>query len=216
MASEARTRPRKRPSQDRAVRTVDAILEATAHILRENGADGLSTNRVAKRAGVSIGSLYQYFPNKTALMVELARQHSSEQVAAVAAHLAEKGTSGTIEEVVRRFIDATVSVHRADPALHLALTSEVLLRGEGVALQDHARARELVAAFIRMRSDVEVADPEMTAWVLVTAVESAVHMALFEDAGEMGFEQAEVSRLDDPAFTEALVAMCVRTLGVRS
>lgn len=195
-------KPRKNPSQDRAKRTVDAILQATAHILREEGADGLSTNKVAKRAGVSIGSLYQYFPNKTSLILALATEHSGEQVRQVAGFIGSLGTA-TVAEAARKFVDATVTVHRQDPQLHLALTSETLVRGLGRALQDHARAKELIAAWIRTRSDVDVEDPDLTAWLLVTAVESAVHMALFEDP----------SRLDDPAFSDGLVQMVTRTLG---
>mgnify|MGYP003597153915 FL=1 len=67
--------PRKEPKQSRARVTVEAILEATAHILTEGGYDALTTNHVAKRAGVSIGSLYQYYPSKEALVGELMDRH---------------------------------------------------------------------------------------------------------------------------------------------
>ena len=63
--------PRKRPRQRRAVATVDAICEAAARILEDHGADALNTNAVAERAGVSVGSLYQYFPGKEAILAEL-------------------------------------------------------------------------------------------------------------------------------------------------
>ncbi|MEZ4316830.1 MAG: TetR/AcrR family transcriptional regulator [Myxococcota bacterium] len=179
-------------------------MQATAHILREEGAEGLSTNKVAKRAGVSIGSLYQYFPNKNSLILALATQHSDDQVREVAENIGLL-FGASIHEAARRFVEATVSVHRQDPRLHLAITSEILVRGLGRALQDHARARELIAAWLRTRDDVDVDDPDMTAWMLVTAVESAVHMALFEDP----------DKLDDPAFTDAIVQMVVRTLGAR-
>ena len=67
-------RPRKQPSQERSAFTVDAILEATVHIL-EHAKDGqFTTKQVAERSGVSIGSLYQYFPNKQALVAELVRR----------------------------------------------------------------------------------------------------------------------------------------------
>jgi len=64
MSRKPRTTPRKLPQQDRSKVTVEAILTAAAHILTEHGYDNTSTNRIAERAGVSIGSLYQYFPNK--------------------------------------------------------------------------------------------------------------------------------------------------------
>lgn len=65
------TKPRKRPVQDRAKRTVEAMVEATAHILSTDGPDALSTNRIAEVAGVSIGSLYQYFPSKESVVASL-------------------------------------------------------------------------------------------------------------------------------------------------
>src|SRR5687767_9201431 len=69
------TRVRKTASQARSRATVDAILRATAHILVREGYDHLTTNRVADRAGVSIGSLYQYFPGKEALVKALLDRH---------------------------------------------------------------------------------------------------------------------------------------------
>jgi len=63
------------PQQDRSKVTVDAILTATARILTQEGYDRATTNRIAELAGVSIGSLYQYFPSKEALVTSLAEQH---------------------------------------------------------------------------------------------------------------------------------------------
>lgn len=71
----ALTKPRKRPTQARAQVTVEAILRACAHILGAEGYDAVTTNRVAARAGVSIGSLYQYFPSKEAMVAELVDRH---------------------------------------------------------------------------------------------------------------------------------------------
>lgn len=68
-----RLEPRKRPHQQRSAATVDAILEA-ARILERKGLDALTTNAVAELAGVSIGSLYQYFPGKAAILAELIRR----------------------------------------------------------------------------------------------------------------------------------------------
>ena len=66
MPDTAPAKPRKSPAQSRSRATVEAILDAAAHILLTQGIGAASTNRIAGKAGVSIGSLYQYFPNKTA------------------------------------------------------------------------------------------------------------------------------------------------------
>src|SRR6185436_5530527 len=71
-------RPRKRPSQARSHATVDAIVDAAARVLVAGGYGSFTTNRVAARAGVSVGSLYQYFPNKEALLAELKARHIAE------------------------------------------------------------------------------------------------------------------------------------------
>lgn len=81
------TSPRKLPQQDRSRMTVEAILEATTHILTEEGYDKANTNRIAERAGISIDSLYQYFPNKESLMAASMAQHSNEIAALVESKL---------------------------------------------------------------------------------------------------------------------------------
>src|SRR5579864_4857779 len=78
MARHAATTPRKLPSQKRSQDTVAALLEATARVLERDGFDRASTNRIAEAAGVSIGSLYQYFPSKEALVAALVERHMAE------------------------------------------------------------------------------------------------------------------------------------------
>src|ERR1700727_158166 len=73
-----RLTPRKAAKQARAQATVDAIVEAAAQVFESLGYAAATTNRIAERAGVSIGSLYQYFPNKDAILVALARRHLAE------------------------------------------------------------------------------------------------------------------------------------------
>ena len=79
---QATVQPRKKPAQARSRATVEAILEAATRILRDQGLADLTTNRVAERAGVSVGSLYQYFPSREAILAELVRRLRREYVAA--------------------------------------------------------------------------------------------------------------------------------------
>src|SRR5881394_3122602 len=76
MGAQVRTNPRKLPRQERARATIDALLTATAHVLVKEGFDRASTNRIAEAAGVSVGSLYQYFPSKEALVAALVERHT--------------------------------------------------------------------------------------------------------------------------------------------
>src|SRR3569832_1710302 len=75
MARKPLTKPRKKASQERSRATVDVLVEATARVLVKEGFDRASTNRIAEQAGVSIGSLYQYFPSKEALVAALVERH---------------------------------------------------------------------------------------------------------------------------------------------
>lgn len=113
-------KPRKLPLQARAEHTVATILEATARILETRGLDGLNTNAVAQRAGVSIGSLYQYFSNKDALIVALSLRERALFYAEAQAALDEP--SG--ERGLRRLISASVHQQLRRPVLARLLDFE--------------------------------------------------------------------------------------------
>jgi AcrR family transcriptional regulator len=109
---------RKTPRQTRAQATVDALIEAAAHILDRGGLASLTTNLVAERAGASIGSLYQYFPSKEALLVALIRQDRARLEAAVAAACT---VPGTFAESLEALIQAAVAHQLDRPGLARAL-----------------------------------------------------------------------------------------------
>jgi AcrR family transcriptional regulator len=96
MKSESSKIQRRSPKQARARATCEAILEAASQILERDGADGFNTNAVAERAGVSIGTLYQYFPDKTAILLAAAQRE--------AAHGAESGLADRPKALLRALI----------------------------------------------------------------------------------------------------------------
>jgi AcrR family transcriptional regulator len=115
--------PRKLPHQARAQATLDAILEAAAQIVATGGLANFNTNAVAARAGVSIGSLYQYFPNKDAVMVALIHRGQQRQLDAVRAaidSLEDADLSTTIRHIVR----AAMQHHRDNDLLASAIDHE--------------------------------------------------------------------------------------------
>ena len=130
--------PRKSPAQSRAVATVAAVLEAAARILEERGFAGYTTNAVAERAGVSIGSLYQYFPGKDALIVALIER----ETATLLADMAEVPGEPSFEARLGRMIRAAVTHQMRRPALAVLLDFEerrlpLGARNERVADQIH-------------------------------------------------------------------------------
>lgn len=112
-------KPRKRPVQDRSRETVGYVLEAAAHLFGELGYEQTTTNHVARKAGVSIGSVYQYFPNKQALLLALAERHLEEarqKAVATLRGLRERGVPP--EEFFRGFVEFVVEFHRGEEPLH--------------------------------------------------------------------------------------------------
>jgi AcrR family transcriptional regulator len=127
-----RLEPRRVPRQSRAVATRAAILEAAAHIIAVGGLAAFNTNAVAARAGVSIGSLYQYFPNKDALMLALIASRQAAQVATIAAALDHLPPSAGLETAVRLIVRAAMQHHREDELLASAIDHEEARLPSGV------------------------------------------------------------------------------------
>ena len=97
----SRLDPRKLPAQSRSTATVDAVLEAAARILERHGFEGYTTNAIAERAGVSIGSFYQYFPNKDAVTVALIEQETAVLLADIATMPSAKGYEAELDHIIR-------------------------------------------------------------------------------------------------------------------
>ncbi len=178
-----RTAPRKKPRQERSQATVDAILAATARVLCETGDDRASTNRIAIAAGVSVGSLYQYFPSKEALGAALVERHIDEMTALVRTKLAEV-RSAPLASPLETMIHAMFAAHAVDPRLHQVLVEQVPRVGRLEKLRDvESEVQALVASFIAARPDLLRAPAETMAFVLVHAVEAVTHASVVGGAG---------------------------------
>src|SRR5580692_2269895 len=97
--------PRKSPVQARSTASVDAILEATIQVLLLVGKERLTTTKVAARAGVSVGTLYQYFPNKSALLQAVLKRHMDE-VAGAVERVCREQKGNTLEHMATALITA--------------------------------------------------------------------------------------------------------------
>lgn len=171
---------RRTPTQERAQATVDAILEATAQLLVEEGMARLSTNRIARRAGVSVGTLYQYFPDKNAIVAALGELTLDRQFRMferdLLALLAEKTN---LEDQVRALVKGILDQKRMEPEL-----SRVLLTSGAVGTADWnqewlRRQRQLVRSALHVQRDsVRAGDPDVMAYVITTCFEFVVHDAL--------------------------------------
>ena len=170
---------------------MEALLEATARILVKDGYDCASTNRIAHVAGVSIGSLYQYFPSKEALVAAVIDRHTQETIQLIRGALF-KVAMQPVEEAVRELVKLGIDAHRVNPKLHRVLTEQVprLGRLDNVQAIDR-EAYALVRAYLDAhRDEIQVADVELAAFVCVTTVEALTHAAVIYRSDILSDEKA--------------------------
>jgi AcrR family transcriptional regulator len=181
MQRRIQTNPRKTPKQRRSGETVEIILEATARILVSDGYDHASTNKIALAAGVSIGSLYQYFPNKEALVATLCERHISEMLAICEGKLAEVATA-PLPVAAREIVCALLRAHAVEPKLHKVLIEQVPRVGRLCAINDVGdRMTQVVHAYLASRArEIRPQNLEVAAFVLVRAVEAVAHATVME------------------------------------
>jgi AcrR family transcriptional regulator len=176
MAPKLRTSPRKQPRQRRSQETVDAILSATAQILVRHGYEGANTNRIAEAAGVSVGSLYQYFPSKEALIAALIERHS-EAMWRLCVERTARAAGKPLAEAAREVIGAIFAAHAVDPKLHRVMREQVPRVGALRQINDvTARCITLVQSYLDARRDeILPRDTALAAYVIVQIVEALAH-----------------------------------------
>ncbi len=183
----AALKPRKKPLQARSTVTVDAIVEATIRILRRDGWAACTTTRIATLAGVSVGSLYQYFPNRNAIAVEIVRQRTRSYLAAVIA--ADLSGAATPEEAMDAAIAAFVIEKRKGLDVSLALR-EALPEVQGrQAIIEEAR-RFVPALQDKLAAAGAGTADTMQLAVAIAAVEGAVWEMLAQDEAAIGRPEA--------------------------
>lgn len=179
MVAKVLTNPRKLASQKRSRRTVEALLGATARILVREGFDKASTNRIAEVAGVSVGSLYQYFPSKEALVAALIDRHNQEVMRSVQDELAE-AANYPMAQAVRKLVAVAVKAHRIDPKLHRVITEQIPRVGRLEKVETFNRENyALFRAYLESRRDeIRAVDLGLAAFVCVTSIEALTHTAV--------------------------------------
>jgi AcrR family transcriptional regulator len=188
MAIAKKTRvARRRPKQARAVATRDLIFEATAQILERDGEQALNTNRIAERAGLSVGTIYQYFPDKTSILVAMAQVEQARN-AAENARIAARG--GSHKEMLRLSMRRLIRTLDGRPATRRAVVKAVMAHFGADAL---GREIDRTAYLLPAQQGMSRLD----AFVLTRAVVGVVRAAVLE--GYAG--------LTKPEFEDALMRL---------
>jgi AcrR family transcriptional regulator len=153
------------------------VLDAVVRILKRNGIEGVTTNKVAEVAGVSIGSVYQYFPDKRAIFAALHDRHV-EQIARLIESTLVAHAAAPLEDIVRALVEAMVEAHGADPELHELLSTEVPHGADGArAFETRLRGAFRLAIFSRAGQHYSPGDMDRILFVVPLMVEALAHGA---------------------------------------
>ena len=171
--------PRRMPRQARSKALVEAILESAARVLVERGYAGTNTNLVAERAGVSIGSLYQYFPNKDSLIAALHERHATQMCATIETVLAT-ACPGDMRGHLAVLVHATLAAHQVGPELHRVLEQEFPLFDAPYHQNpaDQSVFRHLRQLLENHQREIAPRDLDLATWMVLRTMEALVHAAV--------------------------------------
>ena len=170
--------PRKQPVQSRSTATVEALYEASIQVLLELGYRKFTTTRVAKRAGVSVGSLYQYFPNREALMAAVIARHLEAMLAVIERRCREV-QGRPLDEMVTGMIDAVIAAKWEHIEISRALHEPMAeVRGEECVRDAEVSMAAPIAEILRSCSDACFRDEERIAVTMVISCSSLLQAAI--------------------------------------
>jgi len=186
---------RKKPKQDRSRTMVEVIVEATTRIIEDDGLAGLTTNRVARVAGVSVGSLYQYFPNKDAL-VEAVRERFAARFQSALLALLARLPGLSLDQAIDAWVETMVELHTESPGVHNAV-------GEGSPPEAQEALAIVLGGYLDAHADeIRRPDRPLAGRVLMDAGEALVHNTALRDP----------ARLEDPAWVAEVCDLLRRYL----
>ena len=180
--------PRKSPVQARSTASVDAILEATIQVLLQVGKERLTTTKVALRAGVSIGTLYQYFPNKSSLLQAALKRHMVEVAEAVDVVCKEQ-IGKTLREMATALITSFLKAKMRDAKTSVALYSvSADVDGVRIVQQLGGRINKAIVRMLATSSEALTTDPQLVASMLQGAMAGVSRRILESSAPEKQFD----------------------------
>jgi AcrR family transcriptional regulator len=167
---------KKQPKQKRSRDTIETIIEATTRIIEDEGLGALTTNRVARVAGVSVGSLYQYFPNKEALVAEV-RERFGRRFQARMLEMLGRLPGLSLREAVRAWVRTLVDLHAESPGVHNAV-------GTGTPAESHEALTTVVGGYLEAHAaEIRRPDRALAGRVMMDAAEALIHNTALRDPG---------------------------------
>jgi AcrR family transcriptional regulator len=200
-------KPRKTPIQARSTASVDAILQATLQVLTAVGKERLTTTRVAARAGVSVGTLYQYFPNKSALLQASLRRHMDQVRSAIEQVCAQHQSKGLLDmgtALIFAYLEAKMQNVKASAALY-SVSSDI--DGAAIAKAAGQRSRRAIVDLFATAKEPLTKDPEVIATAVVSALNGFSRSLLESKSPEL---QLESMRNELTILVHAYLRTCIQ------
>lgn len=198
-----KTTSRKKPQQARAQQTVNAILEATIQVLEREGPEAATTTRIAEVAGVSVGTLYQYFSHRDAIFDALQEREFSKAIEMTQDILSEGNIPKSPREIVELCVKGMLSLHTGHPGVHRVLAMEGLRTTKADRLQSFdLRVIGVVRHFLSNVESVRRKNVDAAAFVAFQCVRAVMLARLLETS----------PGLNDETMVEELVDLLLRYL----
>lgn len=182
----ASTPARREPTQQRSRERVERMLSAASALIEEKGSDAMRMGEVADKAGVSIGSLYQFFPDKAAIIRTLAERYNAAGRDCIESELADVSSKGELRAAFSRLIDIYYELFLSEPVMRdvwSGMQADKALREVELA-ESRFNGALLADAMARIRPDVDRRQLERSAFLIMSLGESTMRLAVSVGRGE--------------------------------
>ena len=169
------------PKQERSRQKFDFIVEAATRILSTSGYAALTTNEVARVAGVSIGSVYEYFRNKDEIVAVIVDRHLSAAENSVASFDFPVAQEWSLKRIINSLVSGFIALHKDDPRLHRVISSEVPLTKQQIRRRQNLE-EQLVHGVTQLLSG-RVQNPVLQGMLIVQTADSLIHKWLLQMDG---------------------------------
>ena len=181
MAEKTGKLSKRRPKQDRSKATIEVILRASAHILESEGYPAFSTNHIAQIAGVSVGSIYQYFATKERILAVLIERHF-DKLDSLFEKTMNEVIHAPMELATREVIRTMLAVHVVNPKLHRVLNEQIPKVGQSARFEKHHRhGMKLLRQYLEAhKNDLRIRNLDLGSLLIIKAMDSIVHSVVHD------------------------------------